>query len=237
MAPGPSREGHSRSAERSQGLAQGRSGQGAPPGGSAAAARLLRAAGLQRYPRALRRPPHRTRHSAEGAGRLRRGGALDLHLQRPPATAAELRDDSRPVRHPRRTGGARHSCRPPASEAGRGAGQPPRSRPLAGRSRESPHRPRRGEPLLAADVRHRTGEKQPRFRHPGIPSEPSGVARLARRLIPGRRLGRETARPSDGDEPCLPPAEQRPVRELGERSRKPDAVPRTALPARCRADP
>ena len=85
----------------------------------------------------------------------------------------------------------------PASVPQEAAAQPARAGALVDGSHEPARRARRGESHLAHALRPRPGRDTGGFRQPGQTAVASGAARVARRPLHGRRVGRENASPAD----------------------------------------
>ena len=95
--------------------------------------------------------------------------------------------------------------------------------------RASADRPRRGQPLLAAALRHGPGQDGRGLRRPGRAAQPPRAARLAGRRVPRERLGREGPHEADrhvGHLPAVRP--RRPPRSWRR-------IPRTACSPAARA--
>ena len=99
-----------------------------------------------------------------------------------------------------------------------------------GKVQSAAHRARDGEPFLAGVFRNRNREDRRRFWRAGREAVASRTARLARRAVRGKRLGREGAAQAHRDECDLSPVVEGLAEALRTRSGEPPARARAALP-------
>src|SRR4030095_14595859 len=112
----------------------------------------------------------------------------------------------------------RASRRDPGADEGL-CDEPPRAGAVAPFARPSAHRAGRGQPFLAAVLRHRDHQDVRGLRPPEPAAFPSGAARPPGDAVHRRRMGREDLHEEAGDVGHLPP-------ELAGDARSPGARPR-----------
>ncbi len=125
----------------------------------------------------------------------------------------------------------------PASVPQESAAQPARAGALVDRPHEPARRARRRESHLAHALRPRPGRDTGGFRKPGQAALASGVARLARRPLHGRRLGRESAAQAHRHLGDIPAVVSGCGRKRTPRPRQRAAGPGAKDPVDGRADP